>query len=115
MALVWPGGSVRLYVRSKENRFGVDVNEEQSFAGHVTPGSSVRLRIVVEASRIRCQTCEDDFLWETVKTIDRRAFPGAPSALRFGKLGPFGRPEDYATPGLPGSSEISGMKAWGNR
>jgi hypothetical protein len=73
----------------------------------------VRLRIVIEADRILCQTCDDDFLWVTAKAIDRKSLPGAPTLVRFGKTGSLGKPEDYATPGDTGTCSVSDIKVWG--
>lgn len=113
ITLVWPDGAVlRFYVRSREQRFGLDVGAEQRFAGTAPRGSSQVLRIRLGEAALTCERQEDGLGWETLGTIPRTGFAGAPSLLRIGKVAHDGRATDYTTAGASGELTIRDVRIW---
>jgi hypothetical protein len=115
IALAWADGKyLRLNIRSRENRFGIDLNSEQRFAGTAPRGTPQRLRIRLETKQIFFETSDDGLIWETLDAIDRANYPGTPATVRIGKAAVDGTATDFAnTPGAPGQLTIRSVRFLG--
>lgn len=115
IALAWANGKyLRFNIRSREQRFGIDLNSEQRFAGSAPRGLPQRLRIRLEEKQIFFEASDDGAIWETVDTADRASFPGAPATVRVGKVAVDGTATDYDTPsGAPGQFKLRSLRLLG--
>ncbi len=114
IALLWPHAGVRVTVRS-EGRFAADDGARFGFGGWSIPGTWYELRLRLEPDLIVAEVSTDGILWETIHTLPRSAFPGDPAALRIGKTGPGGRPEDFPTVGWVGNCAVTNLRVFANR
>lgn len=113
LAVLWPDGRVvRVNVRSM-GTFGVDDGADFVFPGHTAQHRTYRLRIRIETDRVYVETSEDGEWWEHAHAYPRERYPGDPVAIRLGKSGPGGRPEDYERMARPGECAIRELRVYG--
>jgi hypothetical protein len=112
LALLWPQEVLRINLRSM-GTFGVDDGANFVFNGCTQPNTTYRLRVRLEKDEVLAEASHDGEFWEIMHSLPRGRFTGDPVAVRLGKTGPGGRPEDYSTMARPGVSTIRALRVFG--
>lgn len=106
LALQWPDGrALRINLRA-EGRFGVYGHGAEVLEGQWFPGERCHLAIVLTGERVDLLAAADGTPWETLCSVPRSAFPGAPEAVLVGKMGVPGVDTDFTDPGPAGRCRI---------
>ncbi|NCQ27471.1 MAG: hypothetical protein GW802_08570 [Armatimonadetes bacterium] len=112
LALVWPDGrALRVNLRA-EGRFGVYGYQREILGGLRYPGDAYELAVILDAETIRALAGQGARLWQTLAEIPRTAFPGAPVAVRLGKMGMPAHEQDFETPGPGGACSIRAFRVY---
>lgn len=106
MTLVWPSGKVLRANLRAEGRFGVDDGRRQILQGLAFPDTWTQLAICLGEKEIVVQVAQSGGAWQILARFPRAEFPGAPTAIRLGKMSPGSRNEDFSTLGPPGECAI---------
>jgi len=112
MALVWPDGwSLRVNLRA-EGRFGVDDGRQQRLTGLLRMDQPARVAIRLTDKRIVVTATQGERLVQKLTELPRTDFPGPPSAIRLGKMGPHAANADYTIPGPPGTPTLDDLELY---
>ncbi len=114
LGLVWPKRFLRVHLRAEDRRFGYDDTGKVMFGPAARPGDWQHVRIRIEKDRIAIEgaTERKRKRWRTIGTLDRSRFPGAPLAVRIGKMTAHGTNSDFPQPGHQGTCRIRGLRVY---
>ncbi|MBM4091119.1 MAG: hypothetical protein FJ276_17110 [Planctomycetes bacterium] len=112
MALVWPDGrTLRVNLRA-EGRFGVDDGRQQRLDGLLLMDQPTRVVIRLADERIVVTAIQAEYQ-QTLAVLPRSDFPGTPSAVRIGKMGPHAGSDDFNILGPAGVTTIDDLEIFG--
>jgi len=113
ITLVWPGRTVKFYVRPGEKRFGVFDGRGERLLGRIDWDGAVTLRLRIEGAAVRCEASREGRTWFGVHTIETGRPLGDPAAVRVGKTSRSGGGDDFGEAGALGRCRVEAFRAYG--
>jgi hypothetical protein len=95
-----------------EGRFGVDDGRQQRLGGLLLMDQAARVTIRLTDERI-VVTATQSLFQHTLAELPRSDYPGTPSAVRLGKMGPHAGSADFSTVGPAGVATIDDLEILG--
>ena len=113
LTLVWPSGTVLRVNLRAEGRFGVDDGRRQILGGVNLPNTWTQVAIQLDDNAVVVQAAQEQQAWQDLARFPRSEFPGAPVAVRLGKMSPGSKNEDFSTLGPAGACALKDFRVFG--
>jgi hypothetical protein len=115
LALLWPGGqALRVNLRVREQRFGVDSTVgAQQLVGKLHGASSAVLRLRLTDADVLVEAWLDEKSeWQSLARFPRSKFPGDPTTVRVGKTHAVEGLDDAPQAGAPATCLVEWLRAY---
>jgi hypothetical protein len=113
IALVWPGRTVKFYLRPGAGQFGIFDGRGERLVGKLEDGHAYTLRIETTGSALFCDASLDGREWLQVAKIECDTPLTGPVTVRLGKTDRSGGTRDFSPIGDYARCRISNFRAYG--